>query len=81
MIVLVNIEDDDRREQLVHRIVSLPGAEITETLFEIHTSDWDDGLWDDELAYFAQLLFGDDSLTIWHFTDGVYSRYSLTAEG
>ena len=81
VIVRVNIDDDDRREQLIHRIVNLPSEEITDTLFEIHTGDWDDGLWDDELAYFSDLLFGDDFLTIWHFTNGEYSRYSLTADG
>jgi len=81
VIVHVNIDDDDRREQLIHRIVNLPSDEITETLFEIHTGDWDDGLWDDELAYFAELMFGTDFLTIWHFIDGKYSRYSLTSDG
>ena len=81
VIVRVNIDDADRREQLIHRIVNLPSSEITETLFEIHTADWDEGLWDDELAYFSELLFGDDILTIWQFNNGEYSRYSLSAHG
>ena len=76
MIVHVNIDDGDRRELLIHRIINLPSDKITETLFEIHTGDWDD-----ELAYFADLLFGDDYLTIWHFSDVQYFRYSLTADG
>ena len=46
VIVRVNIDDDDRRDQVIHRIVNLPSDEITDTLFEIHTGDWDDGLWD-----------------------------------
>ena len=80
VIVLVNIDDDDRREQLIHRIVNLPSDEISETLFEIHTGDWDDGLWQEELEWFSQLLFGDDTLTIWQFADGEYFRYSLTGD-
>ena len=39
VIVRVNTDDDDRREQLIHRIVNLPCDEITDTLFEIHTGD------------------------------------------
>ncbi len=64
-IVLVNLDDEDRREQMVHHFASLASEEINEALYEVHTGDWEDGLWDEELANFSELMFGDDTLTIW----------------
>ena len=80
VILLVEIDDEDRREQVIHRIVNLPSEQITETLYEITTGDWDEGLWDEELDWFSELLFGDDRLVVWRFTDGSFSRFTLTAD-
>ena len=78
VIVLLQIDDEDRREEAIHRIVNLPSEQITLTLYEIATGDWDDGLWDEEVEWFTDLLEGtNDNLVIWRFTDGCVSRFTL----
>ena len=78
VLILLQVDDEDRREQAIHHIVNLSSEQITLTLYEVYTGDWDDGLWDEELDWFADLLEGtDDTLLIWRFTDGQFSRFSL----
>jgi hypothetical protein len=82
VILLLQIRDQERRQQAIHHIVNLPADRITSTVYEIATWTWDAGLWDEELDWFVDLLEGtDDSIIVWRFTNGSFSRFALGAGG
>jgi len=81
-ILLLQIDDEDRREQAVHHIVNLLAEEIGPALYELITSDWDEDGWQEEVEWFTDLLEGtDDSLVVWRFTNASYSRFTLGGSG
>jgi hypothetical protein len=78
VILLLRIRDEDRRQQAIHHIVNLPAERVTSTIYEIATSSWDAGLWDEELDWFTDLLeCTNDSIVVWRFTNGSFSRFTL----
>ena len=78
VIVTAQLHDADVRDEFWHHIESLIGERVNEYTFEFSTSDWDDGLWDDELAWLTEFLDGTgESIIIWRFADGCHNRYVL----
>jgi hypothetical protein len=82
VILLLQIRDEERRQQAVHHLVNLPCEQITSRLYEVATSTWDAELWDEEVDWFKDLLEGtNDSVVVWRFTNGCFSRFTLGAGG
>jgi hypothetical protein len=82
VILLLQIRDEERRQQAIHHIVNLPCDRVNSRLYEISTGNWDDGLWDEEVDWFVDLLEGsNDSIVVWRFTNGCFSRFTLGAGG
>jgi hypothetical protein len=82
VILLLQIRDEERRQQAIHHIVNLPCERVTSRLYEISTGDWDAELWDQEVDWFTNLLEGtNDSIVVWRFTNGSFSRFTLSAGG
>ncbi|MCY2965937.1 MAG: hypothetical protein NT069_20290 [Planctomycetota bacterium] len=78
VIMALRIRDPEVRARVVHRLVNLPGHRVTATLFEITTGDWDPGLWEEELLWLRDLLEdSDDSIIVWRFSRGRYTRFTL----
>lgn len=77
VILALQIRNEDRRQQAVHHLVNL-GERLTSTLFQFSTDDWDDGLWEEEIEWFTELLDGTrDRIVVWRFDDGRYSRFTI----
>lgn len=76
-VVVLRIRDIDVREQIVHRLCNI-GEQITPSIYELNTADWDPGLWDEEVRAFEDQLQGtDDRLLIWKFAGQTYSRFTI----
>ena len=80
VLVSLRVDNLDRRGPVIRHINNPPSEQIHPKLYEVYTNDWDDELWDEELDWFADPLEGkNDSLVIWRFTGGKFSRFSLNA--
>lgn len=57
----------------------LLGERVVSTIFELNIADWDEGLWEQEIEWISELLAGTrESVIVWQFAGGKYSRYSIT---
>lgn len=78
VIMVLRIRDEDRRKQAIHRLVNNPGERITSTVFEFSTADWDEGLWEEEITWFTDLLEGSrDSIIVWRFVGSSFTRFTI----
>ena len=78
VIMALRIRDEDRRQQAIHRLVNNPGERLTSNIFEFSTADWDDGLWDEEVSWFTDLLEGTrDSIIVWRFVGNDFTRFTI----
>jgi hypothetical protein len=78
VILALRIRDPDRREQVIDRLVNSTANRVTSNLFELHTADWDDGLWDEEVQWLIDLLEGSrDSIIVWRFVKGSFIRFTI----
>jgi hypothetical protein len=82
VILLLQIRDEERRKQAIHHIVNLPCERVNSRLYEVAAGSWDAELWVQEVEWFTDLLEGTyDSIVVWRFTNGCYSRFTLGAGG
>ena len=78
VIVALRIRDEERRKQAIHHLLDLLAERPTPTIFEFSTADWDDGLWEEEIEWFTDLLEGTrDSVIVWRFLRENYSRFTI----
>jgi hypothetical protein len=78
VIMALRIRDEDRRQQAFSRLNDLLAERPTPTIFEFNTADWDDGLWQEEIDWFTELLDGThDSVIVWRFDGETYTRFTI----
>ena len=78
VIVALRIRDEERRQQIIYRLLSGSSERITSTVFEFNTSDWDDGLWDEEVAWLTDVLEGTrDKIIVWRFMANGFTRFTI----
>jgi len=78
VIMALQIRDEDRRQQAIHHLVDLIADRPVPTVFEFRTDDWDEGLWEEEIEWFTELLEGTrDRVVVWRFDDGGYNRFTI----
>ena len=82
IIILLRVRDSDRRDQVVDRLNYIGADRVTHNAFELSIADWDDGLWDDELEWFSDLLeLTRDSLIVWRFALNSFVRFTIGEGG
>lgn len=78
VMIALRIRDEDRREQAIHRLENLPTERPFRGFYELSIADWDEGLWEEEVAWFSDLLEGTrDRIIVWQFTGDTYTRYTI----
>lgn len=78
VLIALRIRDEDRREQAVHRLENLLPERITPTIYELSVADWDEGLCDEEIRWFMDLLEGTrDCVIVWRFVGSGFSRFTI----
>lgn len=78
IIVLLRVRDPDRKALVIDRLTDVGADRVTQIAFELSIADWDDGLWDDELQWFSDLLeLTRDSLIVWQFSAGSFVRFTI----
>jgi hypothetical protein len=82
VLMALRIRDEDRRKQAIHRLLDISADRLTSTIFEFSIADWDEGLWEEEIEWFTELLDGSrDSIIVWCFRHKSYSRFSIGTGG
>ena len=78
VIVTAQILDSALREEFWDHMESLVGERLNDSTFEFTTSDWDDGLWDDEVNWLTEFFEGTgESIVAWRFSGDRVNRYVL----
>jgi hypothetical protein len=78
ILVYSKVHDPESRRRLRHRLDELPGVRISASIYEIFTSDWDQGLSEEEVARMQDLIDpAVDTLVYWQVDDGKLVRTSL----
>lgn len=78
VIIVLRIRDVDAREQIEHHLCNI-GEQITPTIYELNTADWDPGLWEEEVELFERWLEGTrDRMIVWKFVAQTYTRFTIT---
>jgi len=74
----LRIRDQERRGQIIHRLLNILADRLTSTIFEFSTADWDEGLWDEEIEWLTDTLEGTrDSIIVWRFVGNTYTRFTI----
>jgi len=77
IILVLRIRDVDAREQVVHRLCDI-GDQVTPTIYELNTGDWDPELWEEEVNYIGRCLEGTrDRVIAWRFVGQTYTRFTI----
>jgi hypothetical protein len=78
VIMAIRIRDEERRQLAFSRLNDLPSERPTPTIFEFSTADWDEGMWEEEIEWFTDLLEGThDKVIVWRFKGKEYSRFTI----
>lgn len=78
VIMALRIRDEDRRQQAIHHLVNLLADRVTSTIFEFSTADWDEGLWEEEVEWFTDVLEGTrDRIIVWRFIGSTFTRFTI----
>ena len=74
----LRIRDEKLRDQAVHRLENLPSERVTTSIYEFNVADCDDGLWDEEVNWFDELLEGTrDRIIVWRFAGTSFTRTTI----
>jgi hypothetical protein len=66
ILVYAKVRDPEARKRLRHLLESLPGERVDAAVYEVFTSDWDDGLWEEEVERMQELIDpATDTLIFW----------------
>ncbi len=80
IILVLRVRDPDRLDQILDRLADIGADRVTSNVFQTNIADWDDGLWDQEVEWFRDLLeHTRDSAIIWHFTSDSFVRFVIGA--
>jgi hypothetical protein len=75
ILVYAKVRDPEARGRLRHLLENLPGERVSATVYEVVTEDWDEGLWEEEVARMAELIdAAADTLIFWRVVDGKLLR-------
>lgn len=78
ILVALSIRDEECRERIIHRLCNI-GEQITRAIYEVNTATWDDGLWEQEVAFFERQLEGTGGrMLVWRFQNGNYARFEIS---
>ena len=79
VVIVLRIRDVEAREQIIHRLCDI-GEQITPSIYELNTGDWDPGLWEEEVEYFERYLEGtSDRMIVWRFAGQVHGRLDASS--
>lgn len=71
IVVYAKVRDPESRAMVRDLLENLPGERITTTIYEVFTDDWDEGLWDEEVARMQDLIDpASDTLIFWQVAAG-----------
>ncbi len=80
VVIVLRIRDIDVREQVIHHLCEI-GDQITPTVYELNTGDWDTGGWEEEIQYFERILEGTrDGMLVWRFVGQTYTRFTIRGD-
>ncbi len=75
ILVYAKVRDPEARTRLRRLLDDLPGERVDGSMFEIFTVDWDEGLWDEEVARMEEIIdSATDTLFFWRIVDGKLVR-------
>jgi len=75
IIVYASVKDPEARVRLRGLLENLPGVRVTSTVYEVFTSDWDEGLWEEEVSRMSEIIDeATDTLIFWQVANGVLMR-------
>jgi hypothetical protein len=75
VIVYAKVRDLEARNRLRHLLENLPGERVSPTIYEVFTADWDEGLWEEEMARMEELIDpATDTLIFWRIVEGKLER-------
>jgi hypothetical protein len=75
IIVYSKVRNQEARERLRGLLDHLPGERVSASIYEVFTEDWDDGLWDEEVARMQDAIDpATDTLMYWQAIDGKLMR-------
>jgi hypothetical protein len=71
VVVYARVRDADARLRLRQLLDNLPGERVNSAVYEVDATDWDDGLWDEEVERMRDIIDPDtDTLLYWQVVDG-----------
>jgi hypothetical protein len=80
VLIYARIRRPETRQEFWSRVENMPGERVAATIYERSISEWDEGLWQEEIDWMRGLLEGTtESVIIWQFVGGQYSRYTIGA--
>lgn len=78
VLVSARIRSTELRDEFWDHMEGLPGERVDHTIYEMRVSDWDDGLWEEEVEWMSELLEGSgESIVVWKFSGNKYCRMQL----
>jgi hypothetical protein len=75
ILVYARIRDPEARTRLRQLLDDLPGERIDGSLYEVFTKDWDEGLWEEDVARMEEIIDqATDTLIFWRIVEGKLVR-------
>jgi hypothetical protein len=75
ILVYAKVRDPEARQRLRHLLENLPGERVDDTVYEVFTSDWDEGAWEEEVERMREIIDpANDTLIFWHTVGGKMVR-------
>ena len=76
-IVVLRVRDRTARALIESHLCDF-GEQITPTIYELDTADWDQNAWDETVHVLENALAGtEDRLLVWRFSGSTYSRFTI----
>jgi hypothetical protein len=78
VLVYAKVRDPEARVRIRQLLDDLPGECVNGSLYEVFTSDWDEGLWDHEVERMQEMIDpATDTLIFWQVIDRKLVRTSI----
>jgi hypothetical protein len=75
ILVYAIVHDPKAKARLRYLLEELPGERVDTFMYEVFTTDWDEGLWDEEVEKMREIIDPDtDTLIFWKVIDGKLVR-------
>jgi hypothetical protein len=80
ILIWFRIADNDSRIRVRGVLESATAVRVASNIYELDTTDWDDGLWDDEVRSLEELIDPrTDTVIVWQVINGKMVRSELLA--